>query len=94
MPEVIAAARECYAKEALEKIASRKADAIDAARKRAAEAEAGPGAYYRPSNRIDITLLTSSSWVPGGGVENDRRARHAVLRRVRGFGKGNRRRLA
>lgn len=54
--DVVEAAREAFAKDALERVASRKASAIDAARKRSAEAAFGVGAYYRPCNRLDIYL--------------------------------------
>jgi len=56
VPEVIAAAREAYVKDALEKLASRRADAIDAARKLAAETQRGVGAHFEPCNRLDIYL--------------------------------------
>ena len=54
--DVVDAAREAFIKDELENLASRKCDAIDLARKQAAEAEGGVGAYYRPCDRIDIYL--------------------------------------
>ena len=54
--DVVKAAREAFVKDELENLASRKCDAVDLARKQAAEAEGGLGAYYRPCDRIDIYL--------------------------------------
>jgi len=68
VPEVIGAAREAHAKDALEKIASRKADAIDAARKFEAETIGGVGAYYPPCNRLDIYLAYLVELGPRAGV--------------------------
>ena len=56
LPDVIAAAREAYARSELEKIASRHGDIIDAASKRQAEARGGPGATYTRCKRLDIYL--------------------------------------
>ena len=52
--DVVAAAREAFAKEAIEEIATNKADAIEKESKRIAELESGVGAYYPPPKRLDI----------------------------------------
>ena len=54
--DVVGAAREAFAKDVIEEIASRKADAIERESKRVAELEEGVGAEYPPAQRLDIYL--------------------------------------
>ena len=70
VPEVIGAAREAYAKDSLEKLASSHADQIDAARQEVAETADGAGAYFRPCNRLDIYLAYLVKLGPQAGLKN------------------------
>lgn len=66
--EVILAAREAFIKDELEKLASAHADALDAARRQAAEAAGGTGAYFHPSNRLEIYLAYLVRFGPWAGI--------------------------